>query len=242
MEIKSIFLILADISGYTKFIKLHKYSLIHAERIIDELLESIIKESASPLILHEIEGDAISFYAESDGSRDMAQEICRQVQQFFEAFRKREGELVSEVGYCICDACRTVGRLKLKAIAHHGHAVFTKLRQFNKVSGEDVILAHRLLKNSIERKEYLLLTEAFHAVSGGLEGRLPDRRSEHYEGLGKVNIVVYYPQRETSDVVPIQRPLWAKLRMTLKLQGYFARRLLTPASKRYRNLELAQES
>ena len=50
MEIKKIFLVL-DISGYTKFVRLHRFSLIHAERIISELLESVIKEAAFPLPL-----------------------------------------------------------------------------------------------------------------------------------------------------------------------------------------------
>jgi Protein of unknown function (DUF2652) len=214
---------------------------MHAELIIDELLESIIKESASPLVLHELEGDAITFYAVSDGSREMAQDVCRQVQKFFEAFHKREDELVTECGYCICDACTTVGRLKLKAILHHGVAVFTKVRQFNKVSGEDVILAHRLLKNSIARKDYLLLTEAFHELSGGLEGRAAERRSEPCEGLGKVNIAVYYPEHEIAQATPADRTIGAKLWMTVKLQARVAKRLLTAASKRYANLELAQQ-
>ena len=34
-QVQRVFLILLDISGYTRFIKFHKISLIHAERIID---------------------------------------------------------------------------------------------------------------------------------------------------------------------------------------------------------------
>jgi len=238
MEIKQIFLVIADISGYTKFIKKHRFSLIHAERIISELLESIIKTSGSPLILHELEGDAVTFYAVSDGSQAMARDICRQVQQFFEEFRKRERELLSDCSTCNCEACTNVGQLKLKAILHHGEAVFTKVRHFNKVAGEDVILTHRLLKNSIQSNEYLLLTEAFYALLGGIEDQTPERRKEHCEGLGTVNIMVYYLSPPIQQ--PIKRSFWHKLIMAMKRDVYALKRLLVKP-KRYRNLEAVQK-
>ena len=72
MQAQKVFLVLLDISGYTRFIMFHKISLIHAERIIDELLESVIAEAHPPLVLQEVEGDAVYFYAISDGSREMA--------------------------------------------------------------------------------------------------------------------------------------------------------------------------
>ncbi len=48
MEQQQAFLILADISGYTKFIKLHRLSLIHAEQVISELLDSVLR----PIVRH----------------------------------------------------------------------------------------------------------------------------------------------------------------------------------------------
>lgn len=240
MEVKPIFLVLADISGYTKFIKVHKVSLIHAEHIIDELLESVIREASLPLVVHELEGDAVTFYAQSDGRRETAREVARQVEGFFEAFRKREHELISECSMCVCDACTTVGRLKLKAIVHHGEAVFTRVHQFQKVSGEDVILAHRLLKNSVPKNEYLLVTRAFHQLGGGLDGRIPEPRTEHCEGLGEVDVMVYYPQTE-ADTVPAPASLGAKLKMVAKLEGLHLKRLIWPAAKRYPNLDAVQQ-
>jgi hypothetical protein len=237
MEIKKIFLILVDISGYTRFIKLHKISLIHAERIIVELLESVINVSTHPLILHELEGDAVSFYAVSDGSREMAQDISRQVLQFFEAFQARERELVSECSLCVCEACRNVGQLRLKAVLNHGEAVFTTVKHFTKVAGEDVILAHRLLKNSIKHDEYILLSESFYELSGGLDGQEPERRSEKYEGLGTVNVLVYYPEREATDMEPKKRSFWDKLKMSVKVDSYLVKRLLRKSSKRYQHLD-----
>ena len=90
MEIRKVFLVLADISGYTRFIRMHRMSLIHAEKIISALLESVIDEADTPLVLHEVEGDAVVFYAVSDGSRAMAQNIWKQVERFFEALSAEE--------------------------------------------------------------------------------------------------------------------------------------------------------
>src|SRR5579871_1510013 len=74
-RLHSVALVLIDISGYTRFTKLHRLSALHAEQIIGELLESIIQRSSPPLLVHEILGDAVSFYAESDGSAALVQEV-----------------------------------------------------------------------------------------------------------------------------------------------------------------------
>jgi hypothetical protein len=226
MEPRKVFLVIADISGYTRFIRLHKMSLLHAELIVGELLESVIKESDHPLILHELEGDAVTFYAESDGGKEQARDILLQVQRFFTAFREKESELVSDCGFCICDACRNVGKLKLKTILHHGEAVITQIRHFNKVAGEDVILAHRLLKNSIQQDEYFLLTDEFHRLSGDVEGMVKDQRREKYEGFGTVDVNVYYPHAESVESSPAKRSIWDKLHTTIRFDTYMIKRLL----------------
>jgi hypothetical protein len=48
MEIAPVTLILADISGYTRFVKMHHISLLHAEQIITELMEAITARSKNP--------------------------------------------------------------------------------------------------------------------------------------------------------------------------------------------------
>jgi hypothetical protein len=155
MSIKRLLIILVDISGYTNFIRLHKMSLLHAEKIIGELMESILDEVELPVISHEILGDAISLYALDDGSPDLADNIYLQLKNYFMAFHKREANLLRECGYCICEACNNVGKLKIKAIVHSGEAAFTMVRDMQKISGEDVITTHRLLKNSIKSDEYI---------------------------------------------------------------------------------------
>jgi hypothetical protein len=170
----------------------------------------------------------------------MAQDISRQVLRFFEAFRARERELVSECSLCVCEACRNVGQLRLKAVLSHGEAVFTTVKHFTKVAGEDVILAHRMLKNSIKYDEYILFSESFYELSGDLDGQEPERRSEHYEGLGTVNVLVYYLEREASDIESKKRSLWDKLKMSVKVDSHLVKRLLRKSSKRYQHLDQKQ--
>ena len=161
MGVKPLFIILIDISGYTNFIRMHKMSLLHAEKIIGELMECMLDEVELPVLAHEILGDAISLYALDDGSPNLADNIILQLEKYFLAFRKREAYLLRECGYCICEACNRVRELKLKAILHSGEAAFTKVRHIQKISGEDVITTHRLLKNSIASNEYTFLTNSF---------------------------------------------------------------------------------
>src|ERR1700733_361932 len=207
MKVRPISLVLIDISGYTRFTKLHRLSALHAEKIIGDLLESIIGRAGLPLRLHEILGDAVSFYADAEINLSLADEIRRQVASIFDAFRLREGELISDCSLCICEACRNVGKLQLKAILHHGKAVFSRIQDFKKISGEDVILAHGLLKNSVPSREYILETEPFYRLGGGFPELAPEHRTEACGEFGSLQVRVYYPAGATTVVRPAPRSL-----------------------------------
>ena len=45
METRRVILVLADISGYTRFVRLHRLSQAHAESIICELLDALIAQT-----------------------------------------------------------------------------------------------------------------------------------------------------------------------------------------------------
>lgn len=241
MELNPVSLVLIDISGYTRFTKLHKLSALHAEQIISELLESIIRRARQPLVVHEILGDAVSFYAQREGSAALADDVRWQVASIFDAFRLREGELISDCSLCICDACRNVGKLQLKAILHHGQAVFSRVMSFQKISGEDVILAHRLLKNSVPNGEYILETEPFYRLGGGFHRLAPEERTEACEGFGSIPVRVYYPTAETAAVIPAKRPFLSKLRMSWKNDWYSLQRLFLRRRGPVRSAELMSE-
>jgi hypothetical protein len=78
----------------------------------------------------------------------------------------------------------------LKAILHHGEAVFTTLGPFTKIAGPEVILAHRLLKNSIADEEYLMMTPAFYELVDYLTPSHAFWQSEYCEGFGDVPVLV----------------------------------------------------
>lgn len=240
MELIRAVIVLVDISGYTKFIRMHRLSLIHAERIISELLESVIDASKHPLILNKLQGDAALFYARTDGSPEVARDVLQQVQRFFSAFAERERLLVSECAMCACDACLRVSQLKLKIVVHAGEIALKRIRQFEEIAGEDVILAHRLLKNSITSGEYLLLTRFVHNSCGVLEGRTPEFRREECPGVGSVEVVVYFPPEAGRNGIPGRSSVWGKLAMFARLEAYTLKRLFAPSQRTFANLPLAQ--
>ncbi len=234
MSIKSLFIILVDISGYTNFIRLHKVSLLHAEKIIGELMESMLDEVESPVIIHEILGDAISLYALDDGSPDLADRIYLQLGKYFLAFRKREAYLLRECGYCVCDACNKVSELKLKAILHSGEAAFTKVHEIQKISGTDVITAHRLLKNSIASDEYILVTNSFLDRCQSFDKTDFEKHVEHYDVLGPVHGLV--KNFESVEAVPEAVSPWRKLKFLMKVERYMFARFFGKSKFEFRNL------
>lgn len=233
-EVKPIFIILVDISGYTRFIKFHKISLLHAEMIVAELMESVLAQVEVPVIAHEILGDAISLYAIDEGIPGQADRIYGQLLNYFPAFRNREAALISECSMCECEACLQVGRLKLKAILHIGEAAFTHVLSTKKISGEDVIISHRLLKNSVPSKEYILMTRAFADRCNSIDIKSLTHHTEHCEGIGEVEVMVR--NFEDHEVIPSKLSFKERLRGFLAIEGYMVRRFFTPPRLIYRNL------
>lgn len=59
---KKVILIIADISGYTKFMLANKTCLIHGQIIINQIITNLIKQVEIPLEISKLEGDAIFLY------------------------------------------------------------------------------------------------------------------------------------------------------------------------------------
>ncbi len=193
---KSVILMIVDISGYTKFMLANKTSLIHAQQIISSLMQAIIKEINLPMKIAKFEGDAIFIYALKDKNAKTwtlhKQQINQKLPFFFHRFKEKLEEMKKTIN-CPCGACSNVQGLKLKVIVHSGVALFYKLANFSELAGIDVIILHRLLKNSINRHEYILITEAAH-LDITLQGEKPLRGSEYYDDVGKINAYVYLPK------------------------------------------------
>ncbi len=190
MRLTHAILVIADISGYTGFIRRREVSLLHAEQIVSDLIEALVSGAERPLILNKLEGDAALLYTESGPEpRRTAAEVLDSLRGGFEAFRARLQAIRGERSHCNCSACANVGALSLKAFVHAGEIAIKQLRQFEELAGDEVILIHRLLKNQVASSEYLLLTEDFAALADAPLAH-GTRHVELAEGLGEVRVRV----------------------------------------------------
>jgi hypothetical protein len=193
MRLTHAFLVIVDISGYTSFITQRTVSLQHAEQIITELMETVIDRADHPLVVNKLEGDAALLYCEcAVGDVDAARDVFAQVKAFFPAFyacRTRQREQRSN---CNCDACSNIDLLKLKAFVHVGEFAIKQVRQFEELAGEEVILVHRLLKNQVASREYVLLTEAARAAAG-IPLDILQSHVESFEGIGELALWLSAP-------------------------------------------------
>ena len=81
-------LVIADIGGYTRFMKVHRINLAHAQHIVARLLEAVIDGAGRKLMLAKLEGDAAFFYAEmpvkpEDQKRALVKDITSAVVKNF---------------------------------------------------------------------------------------------------------------------------------------------------------------
>lgn len=153
MENKGL-LFIPDISGFTRFI--NQIEIEHSRLIIQELLEALINANKIGLEVSEIEGDAILFY--KFGEPPTQEQLYEQVQAMFCEFHKSLIDY-DQHKYCQCVACKSAGSLTLKVISHYGEFTGYQVKNFHKLIGKDVIVAHQLLKNEIDQHEYWLVTQ-----------------------------------------------------------------------------------
>lgn len=152
-ETKSTLIFIPDISGFTDFV--NNTEISHSRHIISELLEIIINSDITGMSVSEIEGDAVLCY--NDVPPPLS-ELIKQCEHTFKNFHSHLRRYDTE-RICRCGACETASQLSLKFIIHSGQVEKIKIKDHEKLHGPDVILAHRLLKNSIDSREYLLFTD-----------------------------------------------------------------------------------
>jgi hypothetical protein len=193
------FLVLADISGFTAFVTTTE--LEHGPLIIADLLEQVMGRLAPPLEIQEIEGDAV-FALGPDRAVLPPARLLDVLDGALGAFKHRQRELEADTS-CACNACRRVGSLDLKIVAHHGRFLRHVVGGRGQVAGADVILAHRLLKNGWGRgSTYLLLTEAaLRWIGVDPSGAGLATHTERYDHLGDVRCFVRELQEELLPVV-----------------------------------------
>ncbi|WP_299164579.1 DUF2652 domain-containing protein [uncultured Eudoraea sp.] len=147
-------LFIPDISGFTKFVQTTEVA--HSQHVIAELLEVLIEANTEELQLAEVEGDALFFYRE--GELLSQEKLLAQIETMFTAFT-RHLKLLEKNRICPCNACATAPKLELKIVAHCGDIEFLEVQGNRKPFGKQVIEAHRLLKNSVESDNYVLISK-----------------------------------------------------------------------------------
>lgn len=186
---------LADISGYTQYMLSHQKALEHSQMVVGELLNTLLEIVPAPLELIRVEGDAIFLYASISTDPETWQEERARIEsavfQFYNTFNAKLSELKA-YSICRCQACRNIDRLRLKVIGHTGEVLVFSMRGQTDLSGPEVIVAHRLLKNSVEAAQYLLLTKSACETHGLFSHLDFEEREETYD-VGVVPTCVYYP-------------------------------------------------
>jgi hypothetical protein len=205
MAIQPTFLLIADIAGYTRFMKMHKMSLAHAQLIVGRLLEAVLDATRSRLKLSKLEGDAAFFYISyPEGAEPTLGFVAEQVANTYRAFHLRLSDLKAN-GLCICDACEQVGNLKIKFVGHFGEVAVQKVKNLTELAGVDVILVHRMLKNEVPVPEYFLMTEpVLQRVDNSTRERVSGLQME-LEGLGRTDTFFVDLERYIGEVQPSPR-------------------------------------
>lgn len=180
-------LVLADLSGYTEYLR--STELEHAEDVLADLTRTVTHRLGAILTVSKLEGDAIFAYA-LDGAFD-ATMLLDSIDDAYFAFRRRVRDIVHATS-CDCNACRLIPSINLKFVAHHGQFVRRQVSGGEELTGNDVILVHRLLKNEIvdrlEIDAYAFFTDPLlDAMGVDPETLKMVRHSEHNEETGEVN-------------------------------------------------------
>lgn len=178
-----------DISGFTQFMSEVDFEL--SSKVIPSLLNKVIYSNTIDLKVSEIEGDAILFY--KTGNLPPFSELINQCTQFYTQFYEQLDKL--RKAYASNEQAIEIPELLgLKIILHFGEEVASaQVGNRIKLMGEDVIIAHRLLKNDIPYDEYLLVSDQlidyYQKEVMGDEfdwGKLHSGFTD-YEHLGKLN-------------------------------------------------------
>lgn len=160
------YLLIADITGYTRF--LTGSELDHARGILEQLFSALLDKLRSPFLLSNVQGDAILAHARARHVVDGGH-VLDIVEGLYCGFAESlEHMLVNTT--CTCAACRNNSNLDLKLLVHYGEYIKQNIAGRQELNGSEVILIHRLLKNSITSatgiRAYAAFTETAVSASG----------------------------------------------------------------------------
>lgn len=186
-----------DIGGFTQFVV--DTEIRHSRHIVRELLELLVDANTLGLKVSEIEGDAVLFYRE--GGPPTLTELVAQARRMYVDFHSylKKFEFAR---ICQCGACAGVPRLSLKMVVHFGAAASERIKDHVQFLGKDIIVAHRLLKNSVAEREYMLVSDdTLQRLGASAEGRDGfSQGADSYDSLGTINYAIKPLAPYLSDV------------------------------------------
>ena len=128
---------IADISGYTNF--LAGVELDHAQDIIADFMDTVVKGLRPPFRLAKFEGDAAFVYAVADKvDGSLLQDT---IESAYFRFRRRLRD-VKQASTCECKACVAMSDLDFKFVVHHGEMVKQKMGGREELAGVPERLCH----------------------------------------------------------------------------------------------------
>lgn len=228
-------LLIADIGGYTQYMQFHRSILGHAEAATRRMLDKVVK-AARDFDLIEIEGDA-AFLSRGidglDGTATLAT-VTQAAVAMHRAFHEQRRMI--ELNMCPCGSCTQTSDLRLKFVAHVGEVATQTIKRRRKLVGIDVIYVHRLLKNSVDVPEYVLVSEELYR-RGGTAPSAPamHETAQDLEGIGPVRTYFVDVEDIAAPLAPLPDPsLPRRVGVTVGMVGrglpYILRRRRTAAS------------
>jgi class 3 adenylate cyclase len=190
------YLLLADLSGYTRFMtgveRDHgvdfSAGIPAAYSILGDLLGAVTEGLEPDFAVVKLEGDAVFAAAPAAALDGRGTEVVGGLQTMYGAFVASRTRAIPSADH-VCTACPAVAGLDLKIVLHRGPAVRQAVGSGSDLLGPAVTLAHRLLKNSVRERigsrPYLLLTDAA-ATALGLPG-IGLTHHEEYPDAGHVD-------------------------------------------------------
>lgn len=213
MAIRRAVLLIADIGGYTHYMQWNRTHLAHAQLTVAGLLESVI-DAGKGLKLAKLEGDAAFFWA-PDGNAKVV--VCDRLSRMRQSFLARRERFKKDVA-CECASCAQLEKLSLKFVVHQGEVAEQRVKRHVELAGYDVILVHRMLKNSVPVVEYVLMTDPVAASLDESMRGLCKPLIHHFEGIGETS--THYIDLTTSLVPaePPDRGFFGRLGKTAKFE------------------------
>jgi hypothetical protein len=176
-----------DLTGFTRFVS--DADINFSRKVVPPILRAIINSNKTGFQLGEVEGDAVLFYVFEPFPN--LQQLYNQCIFFLENFRGELDRIKAENPEEY-NKYLNGNKLGLKIVIHSGLTSPEKIDTRTKLIGEDVIKAHRLLKNSVKENEYILFSENFlsgieeEEIAKTFEGTKLIKGRDYYEHVGMI--------------------------------------------------------